>query len=255
MKSEKWSSKLGTYLKELKLRSYYSIFAVSITSFTAFIEKDLLFFEFTKPLKSIETKLSFDSPFVFLQLTEAFNVSLKLAILLSLLLNLPYFWLQIWLFLAPSFYKKEQIFFSKLLLFSLLSLGAAISITHHLLLPKAWNFFLAFGSFERENRLMENFNYLPGLNSYLKLAMQIYFSLLITSQFPLFLYLLLHWHWINLKTLLKARAWLILLFLIWSALITPPDLFSLILAFFPFYSLYESFLFFLLCSSHFTKGN
>lgn len=251
MISQKLSSQIGGYLRELKYRFYYSIFAVSMTSLTAFTEKELLFFEFTKPLKNLEKTISFEASFVFLQLTEAFNVSLKLAIILGILLSLPYFWLQIWLFLAQSFYRKEQEFFSKLLFFSLFALASAIYISHSFLLPKAWTFFLSFGNFEGAERLLENFNYLPGLNSYLNLAIQFYFALLVTSQFPLFLYLLLHWQWLRLKNLLKARSWLILFFLIWSALITPPDLLSLLIIFFPFYSIYEGFLFFLICNSHF----
>jgi sec-independent protein translocase protein TatC len=245
------NSNFGNYLKELKLRLAYSIFAISLTSFTAFAEKDLLFFEFTKPLRNIENTYSLDSSFIFLQVTEAFNVSLELAILVGILLNLPFFWLQLWFFLSPTFYNKEQKIFNKLLLFSLFALASAISISHQLLLPKAWTFFLSFGNFEGDNRLMDNFNYLPGLNAYLKIAIQVYISLLLTSQFPLFLYLLLHWQWLKLRDLLKIRSWILLFFLIWAALITPPDLLSLILTFFPFYSLYEAFLFFLLCSSHY----
>jgi len=247
----KWNSQIRGYLKELKYRIYYSCFALATTSFSAFIEKDLIFFEFTQPLKNLERTISFDSSFVFLQLTEAFNVSIKLAIILGLLLSLPYFWLQVWFFLAQTFYRKEQQIFRKLLIFSLFALLFAIYISHYFLLPKAWTFFLSFGSFEGETKLMENFNYLPGLNSYLNLAIQVYFTLLFTSQWPIFLYLLLHWQWLHLKNLLKSRRWLILFFLIWAAFISPPDLLSLFILFFPFYTLFEAFLFFLIFKSHF----
>jgi Sec-independent protein secretion pathway component TatC len=82
---------------------------------------------------------------------------------------------------------------------------------------------------------------------YWKIFLEILLAMTLTSQFPILLFLMVHWGWLSIDFLIKGRPWWILFFLSWAAILSPPDLFSQFLIFFPLLFFYESVVFFILC--------
>lgn len=238
-------------LKELKLRLKYFVFAFILSTLTAFSQRDLFFYFLLKPLDQVLDLKSapITNPILFLKMTEAFQAQLSLSLLMGLLLVLPVFWIQAWFFLSPGLYRKEQKLFLSLILSSFIFLSSGLLFTKDYLIPRVWSFFLSFSHLEpgSGDSLVPDFSYLPSLIPYLNLSFEIFAAMIMSSQLPIFLFLLIHWKWVNEDLLVKRRPFFIIFFLVWGALLSPPDLWSQILIFLPLFSLYEFILLFLFC--------
>ena len=238
-------------LKELKLRLSYLSLAFLLTTLIAFSQRDLFFYMLLKPLDNILNLKdpSLASPMLYLKMTEAFQAQITLSLLMGLLLLLPLFWIQAWFFFSPGLYRKEQKLFFALILSSFLFLSLGLIFTKDYLIPRVWSFFLSFSHLEpgSGSSLVPDFSYFPSLIPYLNLSFEIFAAIIMSSQLPIILFLLIHWKWVNEDLLVKRRPFFIIFFLIWGALLSPPDLWSQILIFLPLFSLYEFILLFLFC--------
>lgn len=246
-------------LKELKLRLKYLGLGFILTSLISFSQRDLFFYILLKPLDQIlhPKDPSLANPILYLKMTEAFQAQITLSLLMGLLLVLPLFWIQAWFFLSPGLYRKEQKLLLSLIFSSFLFLSLGLVFTKDYLIPRVWSFFLSFSHLEAGSgdSLVSDFSYLPSLIPYLNLSFEIFAAIIMSSQFPIILFLLIHWKWVNEDLLVKRRPFFIIFFLIWGALLSPPDLWSQILIFLPLFSLYEFILLFLFCRRALHKLN
>lgn len=246
-------------LKELKLRLKYLSFSFILTALISFSQRDLFFYILLKPLDEILhlKENGLENPILYLKMTEAFQAQLSLSLLMGLLLILPLFWVQAWFFLSPGLYRREQKLFLYLIFSSFLFLSLGLIFTKDYLIPRVWSFFLSFSHLEPTNggSLVPDFSYLPSLIPYLNLSFEIFAAIIMSSQLPIFLFLLIHWKWVNEDLLVKRRPFFIIFFLIWGGLLSPPDLWSQILIFLPLFSLYEFILLFLFCRRALHKLN
>jgi sec-independent protein translocase protein TatC len=198
---------------------------------------------------------------IFLEITEAFYTELYMLFVISFFISLPLFWIQAWFFLAPGLYSKEQFFLGLLSLCSWLLILFFAYFTEKFLLPKAWAFFLSFGDLsslkngvplegntsQSGDSSLWQLRFMPSIALYWKLYFQILLAMILSSQFPIILFLLIHWKWLSIDFLIKGRPWWIVFFLSWGALLSPPDLFSQFLIFFPLFFFYEFIVFFTFC--------
>ena len=216
-------------------------------------------------LKNLDEYLSQESlDFVYLNITEAFTTQLQISIVMGIFISLPIFWIQIYFFLAPGLYKKEQNILFILGVISQTLLLLSTFFTKDFLLPQAWSFFLSFGDntgfitetifnpdqLTQENSTQEtnsSLSYMPSLGPQVTLFIEIIFAIILTSQLPIIFFLIIHWGYVRRNFLVKGRPWVIILILLWSAIISPPDLFSQIFVFIPLFTLYELTVFFLFC--------
>lgn len=237
-------------MKELKLRAQYAFLSLLMAAFAAYSERDYILCILWQPLAQLRGDAAglLESPIFFLQITEALEAQLKLSLLAGAFVSLPFAWLQLWLFLAPGLYDHEQKLLGRLLGSSFFSLSLGLLFTKDYLIPRAWSFFLSFGQLQAPGEgLLGDLSYLPSLIPYLNLSLEIFTAILISSQLPLLLFLLLHWQWVDENFLVQQRPVLIVFFLLWAALLSPPDLLSQILIFLPLFALYEFIVLFLFC--------
>jgi Sec-independent protein secretion pathway component TatC len=77
------------------------------------------------------------------------------------------FWLQIYFFIGPALYKKEQKNFIIIIFISYFLLIFATYFIQEYLLPQAWSFFLSFGensnNFNEISGIEKNLSYIPSL--------------------------------------------------------------------------------------------
>lgn len=240
--------KYREHFQEIYWRLFYTFVGFFFGSTAAYSEKESLLYALIQPLREALTRDGKEAEisFVFLKITEAFTSEIYLALLMSLFLTTPLLWLQIWFFLAPGFYRNEQRFLGSLLLISWLLISMSFYLSKNFLLPQAWAFFLSFSDLGARTDL----SYLPSLVPYINLSMEIFFGIILSSQLPVIFFLVIHWGWFSTKRLVASRPWVLLIFLLWAGLISPPDLYSQIFIFLPLYACYESAIFFLACHSH-----
>lgn len=237
--------KYREYITEIYWRLIYSFIGFTFGSIAAYSEKDNLLYALIQPLRQAlnhEDHLDKVS-FVFLRITEAFTSEIYLSVLVSLFAATPILWVHIWFFLAPGLYKHEQRSLGLILIISWTLLLGAFYFSNNYLLPQAWSFFLSFANLNKDTNLA----YLPSLVPYINISLEIFFGILLTSQLPILFFLIIHWNWFDAEKLVALRPWVVLVFLFWAGLISPPDLYSQVFIFIPLYFFYESAIFLLTC--------
>lgn len=234
------------HLKELQFRSFQIFIGFLFNFIFCQTERINLVYVLILPLKKI---VQVDSPmnsenlgngfenFVYLSVTEAFSVQVQLSFMVALFLSIPIFWVQSQFFFSTGLQKKEQEIFRNLIGFSQVLLVSFVQLTQEYLLPQAYSFFISFGFGSMDS--LGNLSQLPSFGNQVFLFLDIVFAIILTSQLPIFFFLVLHWGWVNPKFMIKSRPFFILFFLIWAALISPPDLVSQLIIFFPLFLFYE----------------
>jgi len=224
------------HLIELRRRLLYSLLAFAGAFAVCYYFSESIFAFLIKPLAQVfENKEG--RRLIYTGLTEAFVTYIKVAFFAALFISFPVLISQVWLFIAPGLYSQEKkVVLPFLFATPLLFIGGA-SFAYYCIIPPAWEFFLSFESpgihgslpIQLEGRVAE----------YLSIVMQLVLAFGICFQLPVLLVLLARLGVITAEQLINARKYSFLGILILSALLTPPDVLSMLGLALPLYSLYE----------------
>lgn len=161
-----------------------------------------------------------------------FMMSMSVSLMLGFILAFPYVLWELWKFIKPALkptevrYARGIVFWCSLLFF------AGVSFAYLIIAPYTINFF---GNYQL-SPMFENIitieNYYDTISN-LVLAMGLVFEL------PIIVYFLSRIGILTPKFLKEKRKYAVLILFILSEIITPPDLFSCLLVFFPLYLLFE----------------
>lgn len=229
---------LQEHFLELKKRIFYAIiFLIVAFCFTFYFSTEIYQF-FLKPLansfeNSENRRMIYTSP------SEGFMTFTKLAFYSSIMLSMPFFLIQIYIFLAPALYKNEKkitfltFFFSPFLFF----LGAIFA--YYFLLPLALKFFLSF-----EFQALTDSQKIPiqletKISEYLSFLINIIFSFGFAFQLPICLLFLIKGGFITVSDLQIKRKYFIVAIFVIAAILTPPDVVSQISLAIPMILLFE----------------
>ena len=220
-----------TYISEIKIRLFYIFTMLVCTFITCYIFKEPIIYILIKPLLTISTQY-----FIFTNLIEIFIMYLKILLIISLYLIIPFILYQIWLFFVPGLYIYEKISLKYFFYLIILTLCLGISIAYYIIIPIAWQFFI---SFETKEQNLFSIHYEAKINEYLILILNILLTISFCFQFPLYILLLINFNILNISWFYKKRKIAYICILIFAAIISPPDLFSQILLVIPLIILYE----------------
>lgn len=163
--------------------------------------------------------------FIFTNITEVFYVYLELVLFISnqmLTIMLIY---QILMFLSFGLYqfelKKVKLLFQVFLLAWIVS----SCLLFNFIVPFTWKFFLSFQGNTIDNQLV-SFFFEAKLNEYLDYFINLYYVCLINCQFLVLLLITLNSINNKLNKTKTFRKLFYLIFIIFSTVITPPDVFS-----------------------------
>lgn len=170
------------------------------------------------------------TPLAFLAPTEGFIVRLKLGLAGGLLISSPGVFYHFWRFIAPGLYTREKRFVIPVVITSTVSflVGAAFSF---FFLPYATRFFLSFGG--------ENIENTWSFGSYVDFMVRIILAFGLVFELPLVIYFLVRLGIVTPEFLRSKRRYAIVIFLILAAVISPPDIFTMIVLAVPLTVLYE----------------
>lgn len=229
---------LEQHLFELKKRIAIStLFFVVSFCFTYFYAIEIYQFLMQPLINSFDNlnnrRMIYTSP------GEGFMTYMKVSFYSSLFFSIPFFLIQIYLFLSPALYKNEKkivlmIFFFVPLLFFL---GAIFA--YYFLLPLTFKFFLSF-----EFQGFSDVNQIPvqletKISEYLNLICEIIFSFGFAFQLPILLIFLIRCGFISVNDLQnKRKYWIVAIFII-AAILTPPDVVSQVSLAIPMIFLFE----------------
>ena len=182
----------------------------------------------TEPIRphlfATKGKLIFISPF------EKFFSYLRVSLFSGFVLSSPFWMYQIWRFISPGLYKNEK-------KWSLLFVGSSVFLflsgilfVYFVVYPFSFRFLLSFGGDE-----MPYISLKPYLSFFLRTS----FVFGLAFEMPLVLLALLKLNIVQPAQLIKARPYVAVGIAFVSAMITPPDIFSMLFMMAPLYLLFE----------------
>ena len=240
------------HLEALRVHLLRSVFATAIGSifiaiFNDFIIQKVLlgptkssFFTYTYLCK-LSNYCGFGNKFCMKEIhlemqsntiTGQFDVYLDLLVIGGFVLAFPYILWQFWQFLKPALSSNELknskgvIFWVSLLFF------IGVMFGYFVLSPYTVNFFANFS-------LDEKIKNIPTLSSYFSTVLPLTLGCGLAFQLPLILFFLAKVGVVSAKTLRGFRKYSILLIVVITGIITPPDMFSQIICSVPLIILYE----------------
>ncbi|MGA7714236.1 MAG: twin-arginine translocase subunit TatC [Rhizomicrobium sp.] len=233
---ESTKAPLLEHLVELRKRLVYSLIA--------FAASFLICFYFSKPIYAFLTqplaRALIGHPnhhLIYTAVYETFFTYVKVGMFAGLCLSFPIVASQIWMFVAPGLYKHERNAFLPFLIASPVLFLIGAGFVFYVMLPFALKFFLGFETPGTANTL--GIEMLAKVSDYLDLVTTLIFAFGLTFQMPVALALLGRVGIVSAAMLRKARRYAIVGIFGLAAIVTPPDLFSMISLALPLTLLYE----------------
>ena len=216
------------HLEELRKRIVICFIAIGIGFIISYGFKEKIFHYLTIPLISV---MQADDKLIFTGLPEAFFTYLKVSLLSGLMLAAPVLLYQFWMFVAPGLYDKERkLLIPIVLLSSFFFIGGAL-FGYFIVFPFGFKFFLGFAS--------ETIKALPSMREYLSFSSKLLLAFGLVFELPLIITFLARLGIVTVEFLKKNRKYALLLFFVFAAILTPPDVVTQIMMAFPLMLLYE----------------
>jgi sec-independent protein translocase protein TatC len=218
------------HLIELRRRLLWCLATLVVTFFICFYFAADIFAVLVQPLlHSGQGKLIYTDVF------EAFFVQVKVAIFAALMVSFPVIATQLWRFVAPGMYAKEKKAFLPFLLVTPIFFAAGAAFAYFVAAPWALHFLLSYqgdvGGVSQEA--------LPGVGNYLNFITRFLFGFGAAFLLPVLLMILERAGLITLQQLAKSRRYAVVVAAGVSAVLTPPDVISMLMLLVPLYALYE----------------
>lgn len=227
---------LMDHLVELRKRLMWSFLAFGILTAIAMGFAGDIFNFLARPLLDVFKDKPELRTMIYTSLIEKFFTNIKVGIWTGMFLSFPIFAVQIWKFVAPGLYKKEQKAFLPFLIATPILFFAGGAFVYFLVMPMAWQFF---AQFEQTGATDIRIQLMPKVSEYFSLVLQLIFAFGICFQTPVLLGLLTRAGLTTAKGLAKGRRYAIVIMFVIAAVITPPDVISQLALAIPMCILYE----------------
>lgn len=166
------------------------------------------------------------------EVAAPFLAPFKLALLLAVVVSLPWILYQIWAFVAPGLYANERRLVVPLLASSTLLFYLGMAFAYFVVFPVVFGFFV--------NVAPEGVSVMTDISRYLDFVLGMFFAFGVAFEVPIAIILSV---WAGFTTpgqLASYRAYVLVVSFGAGMLLTPPDLISQTLLAIPVYLLYES---------------
>lgn len=215
------------HIRELRKRLLICVVSILVLAFIFLAALgDRLMLLVTAPVNALGIQ------FVYVGLAEALTSQMKVALIAAIIVAAPILLWQVWKFVQPGLFPREQ---KDVLLFgsiSLLLFIAGILFGYAIVFLAAITFFVSVG---------QNFaTPMLSIDSYVNFLLGFVVPFGVAFQLPVALYFLAKAGVVNGEMLVSGRRYAILLIAIVSAILTPPDVLSQLLMAGPLIVLYEA---------------
>jgi sec-independent protein translocase protein TatC len=211
-------------LEELRKRLIIMTVTVFLTAIACFLFIDRIRYFLVLPGEGLEMRMIYLTP------SEALLANLRLSFVAAALITLPIILYQVVaLVLAVSKRSRRSAILLTLAMYFLFLLG--LSFSYFVVFPFALKFFLGFSA----DDLVAEFS----IARYISFATTFLFSFGLVFQLPLVFWFLGSIGILNKEFLRRNRKFALLIIVIFSAVLTPPDVFSQVLMAIPLMLLYE----------------
>jgi len=225
------------HLTELRKRLLWSIIVIFVLSLISYHYAEHIINVLIYPFQKVAQGTKHPHHFIYTGLPEVFLVQVKVAFWCGLITALPMILMQIWQFIAPGLYTNEKRFFLIILWSTPLLFAIGLLSAYYIVIPNAWRFFLSFEQSATPHIMSILLE--ARISEYLNLTIQFLVIFGLSFQLPIALIILAKIGILNYVTLKNSRRYVFIMILIAAAILTPPDVLSMIALAVPLYLLYE----------------
>lgn len=230
MRSDELDSKaqsLYEHLSELRSRIINCVYILVISTSFCYAYSETIFNYVRKPIAAYLP----GGGLIYTGPLDKFIAHLKLSVVCGILVACPFLLYQVWKFIAPGLYAKERKYAIGFILSGtgLFFLGAAFS--YFIALPMAFEFLMSFGGDVDKPMI--------SIDQYMGFFTQMCLMFGVAFELPLVIIVLGMMGIVSQAFLRKNRRYAVMIIAILAAVITPPDVLSMILMLAPMWLLFE----------------
>lgn len=161
----------------------------------------------------------------------AFFVPMKVTLMVSFLIALPYVLYQAWAFVAPGLYVHEKKLVLPLIVASVFLFFAGMTFAYFIVFPTVFGFINAFAP--------EGVAVMTDIDKYLSFVLSTFLAFGITFEVPVIVIVLVKVGLVSVEKLREIRPYVVVGAFIVGAIFTPPDVLSQFMLAVPLWLLYE----------------
>ena len=215
------------HLEELRWRIIKVLLGVICGSILSFVFVDKIIALLLIPVKSVPNALTLQ----VLQIQGMFMIKWGISFICGGVISLPLITYQVWEFVSPGLHLKEKKIAFPLIFFTFISFIAGITFAYFILIPISLNFFTSMGY----SGIQNNFS----INYYLSFITWLMIGCGCLFELPVLIFILARLNIATPSFLRHYRKHAMIVIMILSAIITPPDPVSLIIMTIPLVLIYE----------------
>jgi len=227
MSSNNESMPFLDHLEELRWRLIKSIASVLIGAVISFYFIDQIIEFLVKPTEALKNSMDLQ----VLKVQGMFMIKWSIALFGGIIISIPVLTFQIWKFVAPGLYIDEKKYIIPLITFTFLSFLCGLIFAYMIVIPFSLSFFTSVGFEGIQNNF--SINYYFSFITWLMIGSGLIFEL------PVIVFILSVIGLLTPAFMRHYRRYAIVIILVLSAFITPPDPVSLVLMSIPLLALYE----------------
>src|SRR5690242_15961932 len=219
---------LFSHLLELRSRIVRASVTVLLVLLALVPMANRLYTELAAPLVA---RLPQGAHLIATEVASPFVTPLKLAFYVALFISMPMILYQLWAFVSPGLYKHEKRLARPLLAAALVLFYCGCAFAYFLVLPAAFRFLTAVTP--------QGVEMMTDITHYLDFVMMVFFAFGLCFEIPVAVVILAAVGIVDLAKLRSARRYAIVGAFAVSAVVTPPDITSMVMLAIPMCLLYE----------------
>ncbi|KAF0131247.1 MAG: sec-independent protein translocase protein TatC [Bacteroidetes bacterium] len=239
------------HLEELRTHIVRSVISIVVLGAIAFLNRRILFDEiilgpsrgdfitnrffcYVAKMFSIDGLCleNLNIQIININMSGQFMMHFYISFITGVILAFPFILNEIWRFVRPALKENESKASRKAVIISSALFFIGVLFSYYVIVPLTVNFF---GSYQVSASVLNQIS----LNSYISTVVSTTFAVGIVFEMPLIIYFLTKIGIVTPAFLKRNRKYTLVILLIISAIITPPDVFSQILVCIPLMGLYE----------------
>lgn len=166
------------------------------------------------------------------ELSAQFMTHLSTSIWLGVLLASPYILFELFRYIAPALYHEERRYSIIVAISCYVQFIVGVLMSYFILAPISFRFL---GTYQVDPSVQNQIT----LDSYISTFTGLTFAMALVFQLPVISWLIARLGWLRARFMQQYRRHALVLIMVVAAIITPPDIFTLLLVTLPLYLLYE----------------
>ncbi|MCH5240782.1 MAG: twin-arginine translocase subunit TatC [Muribaculaceae bacterium] len=174
----------------------------------------------------------YNIPLINTELSAQFMTHITVSCILAFLLASPYILFELFRYISPALYESEKKYSYLVAGIIYLLFVMGLTMSYFVLFPISFQFL---ATYQVDEEIVNTIT----LDSYISTFTTLTFLMGIVFQLPVIAFVLAKMGFINYCVLKRYRHYAFIVIMVIAAIITPPDIFTLILVTIPIYGLYE----------------